>query len=92
MIKSWKHKGLKRFFETGKTSGIQPSHAAKLRLQLGALNSARKAEDLNLPGYGFHCLKGKLRDYYSISVNGGWRLIFKFENNNAILLDYLNYH
>ncbi len=92
MIASWKHKGLKRFFETGNTSGIQANHAKRLKQQLAFLNAATKAEDLNLPGYGFHSLKGKFQNYYAISVSGSWRLIFMFEHGEAVLVDYLNYH
>lgn len=92
MIKSWKHKGLKRFFETGNTSGIITSHGPKLRQQLAFLDAAIRPEDLNLPGYSFHGLSGKLKNYYSISVSGSWRLIFKFEKEHAVLINYLNYH
>lgn len=92
MIKSWKHKDLKKFFETGNPSGIQAKHAYKLRLRLANLDQAIKPTDMNLPGYAFHSLAGNLSDYYSISVDGGWRLIFQFANGNATLVNYLNYH
>jgi len=92
MIKSWKHKGLKIFFETGNTSGIQVNHAKKLRKQLLLLDSAQNVKDMNLPGYAFHKLNGDLLEYFAITVSGGWRLVFKFENGDAILLNYLNYH
>jgi proteic killer suppression protein len=92
VIKSWKHKGLKIFFETGNTSWIQVHHAKKLRKQLLVLNSAQNIKDLNLPGYAFHKLNGDLLEHFAIAVNGGWRLVFKFENGDAILLNYLNYH
>jgi len=92
MIKSWKHKGLKRFFETGDASGINFNHVSKLKEQLLILDIANNPGELDLAGYGFHKLKGKLRNHYAISVNGGWRLIFCFESGDAILVDYLNYH
>lgn len=90
MIKSWKHKGLKIFFETGSTAGIQTAHKTRLKIILQRLNAAIKADDLNLPGMRFHPLKGK--DYFSVSVNGNWRIIYKFEGNDAILVNYLDYH
>lgn len=92
MIKSWKYKGLKIFFETGNTSGIQVNHAKKLIKQLLLLDSAHNVKDMNLPGYVFPKLNGDLLEYFAITVSGGWRLVFKFENGDAILLNYLNYH
>lgn len=92
MIKSWRHKGLKAYFETGSTAGIQAAHTQKLRLQLAVLNAAIKPEDMKLPGYKFHQLKGDRKGYYSVSVNGNWRLTFKFEGCDAVLVDYEDYH
>ena len=92
MIISWKHKGLKTFWDTGSTAGIQAKHAQKLKFILQQLNAAIAAEDLNLPGLGFHKLKGDLLGYYSVTVNGNWRVIYQFEEKNAILVNYLDYH
>ena len=92
MIKSWQHKGLKRFFETGSTAGVLPAHKKRLKLVLERLNAAIEAADLHLPGMGFHSLSGKEKGFYSVKVNGNWRIIFKFEGNDAILVDYLDYH
>lgn len=92
MIKSWKHKGLRNFFQTGSMAGIQAPHETKLKIILQRLNAAIKADDLNLPGMRFHPLKGKDKDYFSVTVNGNWRIIYKFEGNDAILVDYLDYH
>ena len=92
MINSFKHKGLKKFFETGSKAGIQPAHAEKLRIQLAALNVAAEAEQMNMPGWQFHSLSGNLEGYYSISVNGNWRLTFRFERGNAEVVDYQDYH
>lgn len=92
MIKSWKHKGLKKFFEEGSLKGIQPAHARRLTLILQRLNAAVQAEDLNLPGMHFHTLSGKLTGNYSVSVNGNWRIIYEFDGGDAILVDYLDYH
>jgi proteic killer suppression protein len=92
MIKTIQHKGLEKFFLTGSKAGIQPAHAKKLRLQLETLNRAKSAEEMNLRGWRFHSLGGDLKNYYSISVNGNWRVIFQFENGDAYLVDYLDYH
>lgn len=92
MIKSWRHKGLKLFFETGSTAKINSAHAKKLHDILQALDFATYPEQLNLPGLGFHKLSGDLKDLYSIKVSGNWRLIFKFEGQDAVLVDYLDYH
>jgi proteic killer suppression protein len=92
VIRSFKHKGLEAFFRTGSKAGIQPAHAAKLRIQLTALDFAKRVEDLSAPGWRLHPLKGDLKGYHSITVNGNWRLIFKFSNGEAELIDYLDYH
>ena len=92
MIKTFRHKGLQRFFETGSKAGIQASHADKLRLQLAALDQAQKPEDMSAPSWALHPLRGELKGYWAITVNGNWRVIFCFEGVNVILLDYLDYH
>lgn len=92
MIKGWRHKGLKKFYETGSKAGIQPKHAEILRMLLLQLASAIQAEDMNTPGNNFHHLQGRLSGYYAVKVSGNWRLIFQFEKNNAILVDYVDYH
>jgi proteic killer suppression protein len=92
MIKTWRHKGLKKFYETGNKAGIQPKHAEILRLILLQLTSAIKPEDMNTPGNNFHLLHGELNGYFSVKVSGNWRLIFQFEEKDAILIDYVDYH
>lgn len=92
MIRSWKHKGLKKFFETGSTQSIQPKHASRLKIQLFLLHAAHKPTDMNLAGYRFHELKGDRQGFYSITVNGNWRITFSFEENDAILVNYEDYH
>jgi proteic killer suppression protein len=92
VIKSFRHKGLEAFFRRGTKSGIQPHHAAKLRLQLTALNAAMKPDDLSAPGWRLHPLTGSLRGFYSITVNGNWRVIFRFDGADVELVDYLDYH
>jgi len=92
MIVSFKHKGLKKFFETGSISKIQPKHEGRVRVVLALLNAARVIGDMDFPGSGLHPLKGKLKDHWSIIVNGNWRITFKFENGDAYILDYIDYH
>ena len=92
MIKTFEHKGLAKFFATGSKAGIQPKHAAKLEEQLGVLNVATKAEDMNLPGWRWHPLQSDLAGHWSVWVNGNWRLTFSFEGSDAILVDYQDYH
>jgi proteic killer suppression protein len=92
MIKSFKHKGLQRFFETGAKKGIQAIHATKLRMQLVALETAQEIEDLDLPGYSLHQLKGKRKDIWSITVNGNWRVTFEFNQGNIYIVNYEDYH
>lgn len=92
MIRSFRHKGLELFFRTGKTSGIQAKHAKKLRLQLAQLNRATTPSDMAAPNWRLHPLKGDLAGYWAVSVDGAWRLIFAFENGDAVLVDYQQYH
>lgn len=92
MIKSFRHKGLQDFFETGTKAGIKPNHAGRLRIQLTRLDDARTPQDMNAPGWRLHRLTGNLEDHWSITVNGNWRLTFRFEGEDAILVDYQDYH
>lgn len=92
MIKTFRHKGLQVFFETGSKSGIQPSHAPKLGRQLARLDLAKSEEDMNIPGWRLHPLVGDLAGHYSVWVNGNWRLTFTFEAGDAVLVDYRDYH
>ena len=92
MIKSFKHKGLKKFYETGSRQGIQAQHASKLRMQLAALDSARVLDDLDIPGYRFHELKGNRKGIWSISVSGNWRVTFEFIDGNIFIVNYEDYH
>lgn len=92
MIKSFRHKGLRRLYETGSAAGVQAAHAKRLRLQLAALDSARTIDDMDIPGFRLHPLKGAERGRWSIWVNGNWRLTFEFQDGNAYVLDYEDYH
>ncbi len=92
MIKSFRHKGLRRFYETGSTAGIQAAHARKIRLELTALETANTVDDMAVPGFHLHPLKGDRKGQWAISVSGNWRITFEFEDGNAYLLDYEDYH
>ncbi len=92
MIKSWKHKGLKRFYLTNDKSGIIVDHAKRLKIVLQLLDAASSSNQMNLPGFDFHKLKGNLEDYYSVAVRANWKIIFQFEGEDALLVDYVDYH
>ena len=92
MIKTFKHKGLKKLYETGGKKGVQPDHVNRLRLILARLDASSTADDMDLPGLGLHPLKGKFKGFWAVSVSGNWRVIFRFENGNAIDVNYLDYH
>ena len=92
MIKSWQHKGLEKFYQAGSKAGILPEHAKRLKYLLQLLNAARGPERMNLPGHDFHLLKGHLKGFYSVAVRANWKLIFKFDGEDAILVNYLDYH
>ena len=92
MIKSFKHKGLEKFYESGSTRGIQANHAKKLRMQLAALESAHSIDDMDIPGYRLHQLTGDRKGIWTIAVNANWRLTFEFEDGNVYILNYEDYH
>lgn len=92
MIKTFKHKGLERFFNSGSARGIQANHINKLRMQLVALDTAQSIEDMDIPGYRLHALKGNKQGIWSIAVNGNWRVTFEFKDGNAHIVNYEDYH
>ena len=92
MIRSFSHKGIERFFNSGSRAGMQAAHALRLGRQLSALDAATGPEDMNRPGWDWHLLKGGLSGHWSVSVNGNWHLTFAFDNGDAILVDDQDYH
>jgi proteic killer suppression protein len=92
MIKSFKHKGLSEFFESGNRKGIKSEHASKLARILDRLDASVQPSDMNLPGYRLHQLLGKDKGTWSVRVSGNWRVTFQFEDEDAILVDYRDYH
>ena len=92
MIKSFKHKGLKRYFETGSTSGLQTGHEPKIRRILSVLDNATVVQDMNLPSYRLHRLSGNRKDIWSVWINGNWRITFRFTGGDAEIINYEDYH
>lgn len=92
MITGFRHKGLEAFYTTGTTRGIQAAHAAKLRRILALLDVAVSPADLSLPAFKLHPLKGELSGYWSIWVNGNWRVTFRFIGADVELVNYVDYH
>lgn len=92
MIRTFIHKGLERFFRTGSKAGIAPAHAARLRLQLARLDGAMGPHDMDLPGWRLHPLHGELHGHWAVRVDRNWRLTFRFEGVDAVLVNYQDYH
>jgi proteic killer suppression protein len=92
VIKSFKHKGLKKLYMTGSRKGVQPEHTNRLRLILARLDASQSPQDMSLPGLYLHPLKGEFTGFWAVSVSGNWRVIFRFEDNNAVDVNYIDYH
>jgi proteic killer suppression protein len=92
LIRDFRHSGIERFFRTGSTAGIQAKHSSKLRVQLFALDNAKGPSDMNAPGWLLHRLQGRLQGHWAVRVSGNWRLTFAFRGEDAVLVDYQDYH
>ena len=92
MITSFIHKGLERFYKTGKSTGIQAKHAKRLRLILTNLDQAESPDDMDLPGLRLHELKGNRKNIWSVSVSGNWRVTFRFKGRDAEIVNYEDSH
>jgi len=92
MIKSFKHKGLKRLFESGDIAGINLQHTERLRKILALLETSETVDDMNLSGLNLHYLKGKRKDTLAVKVSGNWRVTFKMKNENVFEVNYEDYH
>jgi proteic killer suppression protein len=92
MIKSWSHKGLKQFFSSGRTAGINPAHTTRLARQLRQLDDATQPCDMNIPGWDLHQLRGDMAGVWSVKINANWRLTFGFEGQHAVKVNYQDYH
>ena len=92
MIRSIRHKGLKRLYEDDNARGLAPEHAAKLRDVLARLDAASAPADMDLPGFRLHKLKGGLEGFWAVTVRANWRVIFRFAEGDALDVDYVDYH
>jgi toxin HigB-1 len=91
VIKTIRHKGLKRLFEDDDPSGVNPKHAEKLRDILATLHAAPNVTHMDLPGFRLHPLKGQLKGFWAVTVRANWRVIFRFDGD-AEDVDYVDYH
>lgn len=92
MIRSIRHRGLKRLYQDDDPSGVNPEHVSKLRNILARLDAARAVADMDLPGFRLHPLKGEWKGFHAVTVRANWRVIFRFEDGGADDIDYVDYH
>jgi proteic killer suppression protein len=92
MIKAFRHKGLKRLFEKDNPSGVRTVQVNRIKDVLAHLDRAELPEDLDLPGYRLHALKGDLKGFWSVTISGNWRIIFRFDAKNVFDVDLVDYH
>ena len=92
MIRSFRHRGLKRLFEDGDASRIRPDLVEKVENILSVLNAAGVPHDLDLPGYRLHPLKGDRKGHWAVTVRANWRIVFRFKDGDALDLDFVDYH
>ena len=92
MIRSIRHRGLRRLYEDNDPRGVMAEHAEKLRDILARLDAARVVTDMDLPGFRLHPLRGNLRGYWAVTVRANWRVIFRFADGEASDVDYVDYH
>ncbi len=92
MIVSFKHKGLKNLYEKDNAKGINPQWLNRVKIILARLDASKEPADMDLPGLGLHPLKGDLQDFWSVNVTGNWRVIFRFEDEDAHDVDLIDYH
>ncbi len=92
MIRTFRHKGLKRLFERDNASGLRADQVARIKDALAHLDRSLKPTDLDLPGYRLHALKGDMKGFWSITISGNWRIVFRFEDGDALDVDLIDYH
>jgi len=92
VIRSIRHKGLKRLYEDDDPRGVMSEHAQKLRDTLARVDAAVTAADMDLPGLRLHSLKGELKGFWAVTVRANWRVIFRFVDGDALDVDYVDYH
>jgi proteic killer suppression protein len=92
MIRSFRHRGLKALYDGRTTRRVASEHVERLRDILAVLDHSRGPDDMNVPGFRLHRLKGRLKGHYAVSVSGNWRVTFRFREGHAVDVDYLDYH
>jgi toxin HigB-1 len=92
VIRSFKHRGLKRLYEEDDHRGLSPAQVDKIKRILARLDEAANVQNMALPGYELHRLKGKLKNFWAVSVSGNWRIVFRFEKGHAYDVDLVDYH
>ncbi len=92
MIASFKHRGLKALYDDRTARRVAPGHVEKLKDILGMLDQSRGPDDMGLPGFQLHALKGRMKGHYAVSVSGNWRVTFRFEDGSAVDVNYVDYH
>lgn len=92
MIKSFKHKGLELFFTTGNKKGINAAHSKKIKQRLLFLHAAESVDDMDLAGFRLHPLTGDREGLYAVDVSKNWRIVFKFSEGHAYIVNYEDYH
>ena len=92
MLKTFRHRGLERLFESDDASGVRADQVRRIRDVLAHLDGARQPNDINLPGYRLHPLRGNLKGCWSVTISGNWRIIFRLENGDAFDVDLVDYH
>lgn len=92
MIRTFRHRGLKRLFRDGNAGGVRADQIARIKDVLAHLDTALRAADADLPGYRLHALKGDLKGYWSVTISGNWRIVFRFEDGDCFDVDLVDYH
>jgi proteic killer suppression protein len=92
MIERFRHKGLKLLFEEGDPTGVNPQHVEKIENILGLLDVAQDIEDMNVPTFRLHALKGDLKGFWAVTARANWRIIFRFADGRASDVDLIDYH
>lgn len=92
MLRTFRHKGLKRLFEKDNPSGVRSDQASRIRDVLAHLDRAQFPADLDLPGYRLHALRGDMKGHWSVTISGNWRITFRFEDGSAFDVDLVDYH
>jgi toxin HigB-1 len=92
VIQSFRHRGLKRFYEKDERRGLRADYLDKIARILARLDEADAPGKMDLPGFRLHPLKGNLEGFWAMSVSGNWRIVFRFDDGHAYDVDLTDYH